>query len=267
MIRQSLLVSIFFFVISLPAKAESLWLVVGASDLSAAEIATKAKPLFLRNPNGLITQTNDCGDKQNVFAWVAEIATSANAAQDALTRVRASLKDAYVKRCEAKPNSLLALRIAAIDKSIVDVPGDAVNWQDEDRVSSIQPLPNGRVLIIVRHYVNAPDDPLEGRRERVMLANSPNKHIALDENCVSPGQAVVDRGRIAFHCAREQAGDSLLHSVLVFKATGEKLMEIQHCRNPKWYNERTIGCEAETVGPNGKLRLNEKRTDLTIKMK
>lgn len=266
MISQSLSISIFLFVVSFPAKAESLWLVVGASDLSATEIATKAKPLFVANPNSLIIQTNDCGDKKNVFAW-AEIATSAKAAQDALIRVRVSSKDAYVKRCEVKPNSLLALRIGVIDKSIVGVPSDAVNWQDEDRVSSTQPLADGRVLAVVRYYVNEPDDPLEGRRERVILANSSDKRITLDDNCVSLGHAVIDHGHIAFHCAREQAGDSLLHNVLVFKATGEKLTEIQHCRNPKWSNERTISCDAETVGADGKLQLNETSTNLTIKMK
>ena len=267
MIRHSLLAGIFLLVTTLPVNAESLWLVVGASDLSATEIATKAKPLLARNPNSLITQTSDCGDKRNVFAWVAEVATSANAAQDALARTRAFQKDAYVKRCDVKPGTLLALRIAAIDKSIVDVPSDAVNWQEEDRVSSAQPLPDGRALAVVRYYVNAPEDPLEGRRERVILVDSAGKRTSLEESCVSPGRAVADHGRIAFHCVRDQAGDSLLHSVLVFKGTGEKLTEIQHCRNPKWSNERTIGCDAETVGSDGKLKLNEKRMDLTIKMK
>lgn len=267
MVRYLYLAGLFLFVSAFPVNAESLWLVVGASDLSATEIASKAKPLFARNPNSLIIQTNDCGDKRNVFAWVAEIAPSADAAQGALARTRASLKDAYVKRCDVKPGSLLALRVAAIDKSIVDVPSDAVNWQEEDRVSSAQPLSDGRALVVVRYYVNAPEDPLEGRRERVILADTAGKRTTLEENCISPGRAVADHGRIAFHCVREEAGDSLLHSVLVFKGTGEKLTEIQHCRNPKWSNEKTIDCEAETVGSDGKLKLNEKRTDLTIKMK
>lgn len=99
---------------------------------------------------------------------VAEIATSDKAGQDALARVRTTVKDAYVKRCDVKPGSLLALRITAIDRSIADVPEDAVNWQDEDRISSTQPLPDGRVLVIARYYVNVSDDPLEGRRERVI---------------------------------------------------------------------------------------------------
>lgn len=267
MIRRFRFIILFFLIVALPAKADRLWLVVGASDVSPATIALKAKQLRAHSPDSLVIQTNDCGDKKNIFAWVAEIATSADAAQDALTRVRATIKDAYVKQCDAKPNTLLALRHSVIDRSIADVPADAVNWQDEDRVSSTQSLPNGRVLVIARYYVNVPDDPLEGRRERVILAESADKRITLEDNCVNPGTAVVDHDRTAFHCAREQAGDNLLHSVLVFNAKGEKLTEIQHCRNPKWSNERTIVCESESVGPNGKLKLNEARTDLTIKMK
>ena len=78
MIRLLLLINL--LVIALPAKADRLWLVVGASDLSAAGISQKAKPLALAAPNSLIIQTKDCGDNKNVFAWAAEIATSANAA-------------------------------------------------------------------------------------------------------------------------------------------------------------------------------------------
>ena len=60
MIRKILLINLFFFVVALPAKADRLWLVVGASDLSAENIAKKAKPLTQQIPNGLIIQTHDC---------------------------------------------------------------------------------------------------------------------------------------------------------------------------------------------------------------
>lgn len=62
MIRQFLLINLFFFVVALPAEADRLWLVVGASDLSAANIAKKAKPLTQQTPNSLIIQTHDCGE-------------------------------------------------------------------------------------------------------------------------------------------------------------------------------------------------------------
>lgn len=267
MIRRLLFFNIALFAMACPAKAERVWLVVGASDASAAQIAEKSKTLFQRYPNGLIVQTHDCGDKKNVFAWVAEVATSAINAQDTLAQIRPSLKDAYLKRCDVKPNSLVTFRMPAIDKSIADVPSDTVNWDDADRVSSVQPFADGRALAIVRYYTNVPDDPLEGRRERVVLIDPPTKRITLEDNCPSPGRAVTTNGRIAFECAREQAGDHLLHSVLAFNANGEKLAEIPHCRNPKWSNERVVTCDAETVGADGQLKLNKTSTDLTTKMR
>lgn len=259
MILQLLLI-LFAFAIALPVKAERVWLVVGASDIAVTKIVQKAKPLALHFPNGLIIQTSDCGDKKNVFAWVAEIATSSNAAKMALTRLRVTQEDAYVKRCAVEPDTLLALRIAAIDNSIIDVPVDVVNWQDEDRISSTQNLADGRILVIVRYYTSVLDDPLEGRRERLILADS-DKRITLEDNCVSPGRAVFDHGRIALHCAREQAGDYLLHSVLVFDVMGKKITEIRHCRNPKWFDQRSLICETESVGLSGILKLHETRHD------
>jgi hypothetical protein len=89
------------------------------------------------------------------------------------------------------------------------------------------------VLVIARYYVSISNDLLEGWRERTTVAISPDRRVTLADNCVSPGPAMVDHDRVAFHCAREQSGGSLLHSVLVFKATGEKLTEIERCRNPK----------------------------------
>ena len=123
------------FCCTLPAQAERLWLVIGASAPSAEGIAHKAQALGLRTPNSLVVQTADCGDKKNLYAWVADIAPSVESAQSGLSRLRETVKDAYVKRCDVKPRTLLALRFTAIDPSIADVPETAVNWQDEDRVS------------------------------------------------------------------------------------------------------------------------------------
>ena len=260
--RRLFIFNIVLFAIACPAKAERVWLVVGASDVSAAGIAEKSKPLFRRYPNGLIVQTHDCGDKKNVFAWVAQMATSAASAKDTLAQIRPSVRDAYIKRCDVKPKSLLAFHVSAIDKSIADVPNDVVNWDDADRVSSVQPLAGGRALAVVRYYANVPNDPLEGRRERVVLIDPPTKRVTLEENCPSPGRAVTANGDVAFECAREQAGDNLLHSVLAFNANGEKLSETSHCRNPKWEAARSLTCQRETVGPDGKLKLHRRPTDL-----
>lgn len=259
---RTLLLAVLILGAVLPAKAERLWLVVGASDSSPAGIARKGKALALLSTNGFVVQTSDCGDKKNVFAWAAEAASSAEAAQSGLSRLREKIKDAYVKRCDVKPRTLLAFRVSAVDASISDVPQDAVNWQDEDRVSSIRYLADGRAIAIVRHFVNEKEDPLEGRRERVVVIDTTGKRLTLEENCISPGTVAVQQGRIAFDCAREQAGDHLLHNVVAFGVTGVRLVEIKHCRKPRWTGERTFVCDAETVGPDGRLKLQPKRIQL-----
>lgn len=42
------------------AHAERLWLLIGASDTSAATIAKKAKVLASKMPTSLLVQTRDC---------------------------------------------------------------------------------------------------------------------------------------------------------------------------------------------------------------
>lgn len=247
-----------------PACAERVWLLIGASDASAAAMAKKARPMATRTAAGLVVQTRDCGDPKNVFAWVGEVAGSAEAAQAALPRVRQWVSDAYVKRCDAKPRSLLALRINAIDPSIAEVPPDAVNWNERDRVSSVQPLADGRSLLVTRYFAGTPNDPLEGRRERVSVVDAAGQRSVLQEHCLDASHVSERRGEIAFQCAREQAADELLHSVLVFDAAGRKLAEIAHCRNPQWSSERSIACDAESVDADGRLKLRRKRTSLAV---
>lgn len=245
---------------ALPAHAERLWLVVGASDVSAAVLAKKAQPLAAKAPTGLVLQTRDCGEAKNVFAWVADAAGSAEAAQAALPRARAVVADAYIKRCDAKPGTLLALRIPAIDPSIAAVPDTAVNWREADRVSAVQALGEGRSLLVTRYFDAAPNDPLEGRRERVSVVDASGQRSVLEEHCLDAGRVSLRHGDIAFQCAREQAADHLLHSVLAFDTAGRKLAEIERCRNPKWTGGRTLTCDAESVSASGRLTLQRRST-------
>lgn len=246
-----------------PAQAQRLWLLVGASDGSAAALAKKAQALAAKLPSGLIMQTRDCGEPNNAFAWVAELVSSAEAAQLALPRVREVVPDAYIKRCDAKPGSLLALRIPAIDPSIAAVPADTVNWREQDRVSAVQALGalgEGRSLLIARYFSDEPNDPLEGRRERVSVVEASGQRQVLQTHCLGAGRVSALQGMVAFQCVRESAANELLHSVLAFDAAGRKLAEIAHCRNPRWSGARTLVCDAESVDASGRLSLRRKQT-------
>ena len=246
-----------------PAHAQRLWLLVGASDGSAAVLAKKAQALAAKLPSGLVMQTRDCGEPKNVFAWVAELVDSAEAAQLALRRVREVVPDAYIKRCDARAGSLLALRIPAIDPSIAAVPADVVNWREQDRVSALQALETlgaGRSLLITRYFNDEPNDPLEGRRERVSVVEASGQRQVLQTHCLDAGRVSALQGMVAFQCVRESAANALLHSVFAFDAAGRKLVEITHCRNPRWSGARALVCDAESVDASGRLSLRRKQT-------
>jgi hypothetical protein len=238
-----------------PAHAERVWLVVAASSSSPAAIAEKSRALAAAVPNGLVVDMRDCGHHRAPFVVVAQVAASPEAARAALAHVRGIVRDAYVKRCDVKPQTLLAVRMSAVDPSIAHVPATAVNWTDRDRVSSAQPLPGGRTLVIARSFAAGADGLLEGRRTQVVLADSPTRRLLLEGDCVDPGGIVARRGQVAFHCAREQAGDHVLHAVVVFDAAGRKIGQVDRCRAPTWIANGALRCEAESVGPDGRLRL------------
>jgi hypothetical protein len=238
----------------LPAHAERLWLVITASDPTPAGIAEKAKRAGRQE--GMIIRTSDCGDRKNVYALAAGVEATQKAAEATANKVRNSAaKDAFVKTCEVKRGSLLAFRIPAVDPSIAGVPDTAVNWEDEDRVSTVKALPDGRSVAIVRFFEPANDDPLEGRRERVLLVDKSGKQRQLEEQCPSAAHFWSKAGLLAFHCVTEQAGDHLMHRVLLFDDEGRKLKEISRCRNPRLAAGGYLCCKAESVGADGMLRL------------
>jgi len=242
----------FFFLGTASANAEELWLAVAASDISPAGIAQKAKKL--NDGKGIVVQSRDCGDRKNVFAWVVDIAPSAKSAKKSLKRAKVVAPESYVKKCQVAAESLLAFRQSAVDISIADVPRTVVNWEDKDRISTIQRLENGKHILISRYFDSNKEDALEGRRERVILIDAEEQPHELEKSCTDAGNFVAGNDILAFQCAREQAGDELLHSVLVFGPKGKKMKEIVHCRNPL-LTETTISCDSESVGADGKLNL------------
>lgn len=255
--------ALFLSFISLHVHAEQVWLVIGASDSSPSGIAEKAKTLAPLSDEGLIVQMNDCGQKKGIFAWTAVVSTSSGEAKAALANLRKSVKDAYIKRCEVVPNSLLAFRVTAVDLSIADVPPDAVTWEDQHRISTVEPLSEGEALVIVRHFVDDEEDQLEGRRERVVRISPLGQRLTLEDSCFNPAGIVEQDGKVAFACEREQAGEHILHSVVAYSAGGDKLAEISYCRSPRWVGVQTVECDSEVVGPDGTLKLQTREVKVS----
>jgi hypothetical protein len=200
------------------AQAECLWLVVGASAASSAGIARKR-----------LLGSERCRPRSAAKRWLFAQTIAASRARcslgqsawrsranaQRLDRLRRTLGDAYVKQCVVRPNSLLAFRMSAVDPSIAKVPDDAVNWDEAARVSSTQAVSGGAAIVVVRHYnTGDAEDPLEGRRERVLLRTAAGHLLTLSEDCPAAGDFQTAPAYLAFECAREQAADEVLHEVL-----------------------------------------------------
>lgn len=225
-------------------------------------IARKARALSQGRSGSVVFATRDCCDKRNVFGSAAEVASSSDDAQAALGRVKSVIKDAYLKRCEARAGSLLALRLPAVDPSVADVPEDAVNWGDEDRVSSATALSDGRIVVSTRYYVNAPNDELEGKREKLSLVTAEGKTIALMDPCLSAAFVSARGTKLAFACTREAAAEFELHSTYVVGADGKQVLEVPHCTKPKWTGDKALSCSEESVNASGELKLRPKQVKL-----
>lgn len=244
---------------SVSAYAEEVWLVIGASDLTPAGIALKWKRSG--TSSGITVSSRDCGDARNVYVWAPKVEKSIGAARHSLKAVKPYIHDAYIKRCSVRPGSPLAFRESAVDVSIADVPATAVNWDDADRVTTSQPLTSTSSIVISRYYDGKSiEDPLEGRRERVILVRQGGVRQSL-EPCTTPEKFTATEGRFAFQCTVAQAGDELLHKVVVYSMKGEKTAEVMHCRTPL-LTTKTITCEMEKVEADGLLRLQKVRKAL-----
>lgn len=248
---------------AMAAAGSVRWLVVGASDATPGGIAQRARALAATGPDGgLVVSTADCGDPRAVFAWAAEVADTPEAARATLARLKDRVPDAYVKRCAVRAGSLLALGVPAVDASIADVPADAVNWSDADRISAVRTLDAQTRLVLQRYRAAVPDDPLEGRRTRVLLVRAGAAPLPLLDDCAGLAGAVAAAGWVALACDSEQAADHVLHTVHAFTDTGERVAEVPRCRTPRLVMGERLLCQAESVDAQGRLKLAPRVTPL-----
>ena len=203
--------------------------------------------------------SGDCGDTKPAFAFVAAVSTTRQAAEKSLTDAKRIASDAYLKPCRVQPGSLLALRIGAVDPSIAGVPKDAVNWTDAARITTSRPLDDNTFMVVVRRYLYAPNDPLEGRRSRVLLARPGKPTVTLTDTCFDPGFTATADNLIALECARGEAGGHILHGVEVVTQDGRHLMDIPRCGAPAWAEPRVLVCQEEQVSADGTLTSHPKR--------
>jgi len=246
------------------AEAGSRWLVIAGSYPTVQPALKSKQSLRTFFPEAEVVASSDCSNvKPDLYLTVVTITKDTDSAKKVLAKVKERNTDSYLRECHPKPDSRILLSVPLVDASIEKVPEDAVNWTDEDRISKIVKLPDRGYLWIRRRYEAVPEDPREGRRESVLFfISSPEQSTQLEVDCTDP--AFHQKGnRIALSCARETAADNLLHETKVYEAaSGKELVTVPRCRRPKLESPAELICQAEEVGPQGKLRLRPKHLPL-----
>lgn len=245
------------------AETQVKYLVVGASASSASDIARASQPLFRDFPDSFVFRAADCGERTTFLGVALGSFDSLANAKASLAVARARARGAYLRVCKVAPHSLLALGFPAVDRSIADVPRDAVNWSEADRLSGVIALPDGRHVVAQRAFVPDRDDPDEGRRVRIQLVNGDGRIHLLREDCPLPGAFVSHEGLVGFQCAGEEAGGHLLHDSFAFDEEGRQRAAVASCRTPRFSSGTAMVCRAEEVDSHGRLRLHRTRVSLT----
>jgi hypothetical protein len=232
------------------------WLVVAATRTTVVAAIDAARELSRRWPDAHLVASSDCEAlKPGLFLVAVAVDSDRTRADAALQRVKAAIPDAYVRECRPTVASTMAAGVPLIDPSIQRVPADAVNWSDADRTSAVVPLDHGFVWL-KRWYAADPNDPLEGRRESVLIVTDrPDRAKELKSRCTDA--AAVPNGRwIAITCVTGTAADNVLHETTVFDlVTGQELKTVPRCSDPAFDSDTSIRCGMEAVGPDGTLRV------------
>jgi hypothetical protein len=113
---------------------------------------SRPKPFRGSIPAAPLFRPATAESRNNAFAWVLEATPTANEAQIRLSRLRARVKDAYVKhvtsnlgRCSAFAEAQL-IALSQMYRKL------STSWADGDRVSSAYPLADGRTLLVLRYF-------------------------------------------------------------------------------------------------------------------
>src|ERR1019366_1114083 len=243
--------------------AETKWLAVVSTNPSVQRAIAGARQLHAASGVVTVVASDDCMNlKPALFLTVAGIFDDQETAQRTVSAVHKPIRGSCVRACGPKPASRVHFGINAVDASIFEAPPDAVNWTDEDRLSEVRAA--GSMFVwIRRRYEKGKNDPREGRRTSMYLFKTdPSSAQKLTSDCADT-QVVVSDSLVALACARETAGDNLLHQVQVLDTrSGRALQTVDRCRNPKFIIGAELTCEAEAVGPDGVLKLTPKRLSL-----
>lgn len=239
----------------LPSSAQVTWILVGKIDGSAQLMAKELVQRTRAGDQGTVVNLAECGSGRVGLAWAARSFDREKEAQKELEDSKRRNPGMRIVECEQWENTLLAHGISAVDASIAEVPSDAVNWSEEDRISELKTSLKGGRVAVIRYFNGANSDPLEGRREKVMFLAPKRAPIVVRDSCVSPDSFFPGEGYWGFSCAREPAGNTLLHDTIVVDDLGKILTVSRNCRTPSAGAAGWFKCQREEVDSSGQLLL------------
>lgn len=229
------------------ARAETQELVVVATSAHPLQLVKKGRELGVSGKSGFHTiRSEDCANlKSRLYLAALKIGGGDKAAR--LAEARRMAKDAYPRSCEARPNSLAAASIPAIDPSFAALDFDPLNWTEKDAVARLQ---NG---ILVRPYFEAqPEDPLEGLRAAVeVVADGRRRPIV--SNCNFP-EVAGGESFIAVACATENVVDQPIYQTNVYRRSDlAPVKKVARCRAPAFVTALSLRCTRQVVDSDGRV--------------
>lgn len=160
---------------------------------------------------------------------------------------------AYLKRCTPRPNTVAALGLPAVDPSFAAMRAEPVNVDGIDLVSRID-----RGLLVRPWFSPAPNDPREGLRVAVEDVGRASRRV-IERDCT--GALVArDAQHIAVACVVEQVADAPIYRTTVYRARDLTRLRVeQRCRNPRLIASGTLSCDAQAIGPDGRVTVTARR--------
>ncbi len=169
------------------------WLILqAAADPLALVGAAAAK----RAPGARVIATGDCrGMKPGLYLLAMRPGGAARPA------------GSYVRACAAKPRSVAALGLPAVDPSFAAMRSEPINFDGGDIVSKVR-----AGLLLRPYYLLAPNDPREGLR--MAVEDVAGRRRPIDRDCTDP-EVARQGGRIAIACAIEQVAGQHVYRTTV----------------------------------------------------
>lgn len=227
-----------------PARAAppATWLIVQSAADPMALVGAAAAP---RAPGARVIAGSDCVE---FTRGIYVLALPAGAALP-----RNLPPGAYLKHCTPRANTVAALGLPAVDPSFAAMREPPVNADGSDLVSRID-----HGLLVRPWFSPAPNDPREGLRVAVEDIGRGSRRV-IERDCTG-AQVARDAQHVAVACAVEQVADAPIYRTTVYRARDLVRLRVeQRCRNPRLAAPATLTCDAQAVGPDGRVTVTPRR--------